>query len=48
MQKFSNQVSLTASYKVSIMDANNGNKKSKTKPKKQNQNKIRTNDKSCT
>lgn len=39
MQTFSHQVSLTAFYKVSIMDANNGNKKTKENKKK---NKIKT------
>ena len=60
MHKFSHQVSLTAFYKVSIMDANNGNKKisimndkkkkkkTKKNKKKQNKNKNRSNGKSCT
>ena len=48
MHKFSHQVSLTAFYKVSIIDANNGNKKTKENKKKQNKNKNRRNGKSCT
>ena len=48
MHKFSHQVSLTAFYKVSIMDANNDNKKTKENKKKQNKNKNRSNGKSCT